>query len=146
MSEIFLSKPSLKVWPSGPEAEKAAPRLNRFANLYMSAKLPAWYMHLMLNVRQIGLDKGETWIDNNTDYLFIGIGETLRRLFWNGAFSTHGDFFRKILNHTISRWEPQQAVNLLCLARPSSCSSTQTTASSWVISRTCLAQPSGKRV
>ena len=62
----------------------------------MNAKLPAWYMHLMLSVRQIGLDKGKTWIDNNTGYWFSGIGKTLRRLFWNEAFSTHEDFFRKI--------------------------------------------------
>ena len=34
--------PTFNVWPSGPEAEKAAPRLNRLADLYMNEKLPAW--------------------------------------------------------------------------------------------------------
>ena len=69
------------MWPTGSEVEQAAPRPNRFANLYMNAELPAWYMHLVLSVRQIGLDKGKTWIDDNTDYRFIGDGETFFRLF-----------------------------------------------------------------
>ena len=95
MSNKFLSKPSSGVWTSGPEAEQAFPRPNQFANLYMNSKLPAWYMHLILSVRQIGLDKGKMRIDNNTDYRFIGIGENSRRLFFqNAAFSTHGDSLR----------------------------------------------------
>ena len=53
MSYRFLSALPSEVWPSGPEAKKAIPRLNRFANLYMNAKLLVWYMHLMLSVRQI---------------------------------------------------------------------------------------------
>ena len=48
----------------------------------------------VLSVRQVGLDKGKMRIDNNTDYLFIGIGEALRRLFWNVEFSTHGNCFK----------------------------------------------------
>ena len=54
----------------------------------MNAQLPAWYMHLILSVRQIGLNKGKTRIDGNGDYRFIGIGEKLRRLFWNVSFNT----------------------------------------------------------
>ena len=101
MSNRFLSALSSRVWPIGSEAEQAVPRLNHFANLYMNAKLPAWYMQLMLSVRQIGLDKGKKWIDNNTDYRFLGIGENLRRLFWNEAFNNHGKCFRTF-------FEPQQ--------------------------------------
>ena len=104
MRNRFLSALSTKKWPAGSEAEMAVPRLNRFLNLYMNAKLPAWYMQLMLSVRQIGLNKGKTWIDGNADYRFISIGETLRRLFWNEAFSTNGDYFRTSPNHTSSRW------------------------------------------
>ena len=101
MSNKFLSALSSRVWPSGSEAEQAVPRLNHFANLYMNAKLPAWYMQLMLSVRQIGLDKGKNWTDGNTDYRFIGIGENLRRLFWNVAFNSHGKCFQNF-------FEPQQ--------------------------------------
>ena len=68
MSNRFLLALSSRVWPIGSEAEQAVPSLNHFANLYMNAKLPAWYMHLVLYVRQIGLDKGKKWIGNNTDY------------------------------------------------------------------------------
>ena len=50
MSNKFLSALSSRVWPSGSEAEQAVPRLNHFANFNMNAKLPAWYMHLMLSV------------------------------------------------------------------------------------------------
>ena len=57
MRNRFLSTLSSEEWPSEPESEKAVPRPNRFANLYTNAKLPAWYMHLMLSVRQIGLHK-----------------------------------------------------------------------------------------
>ena len=44
MSNRFLLIFSSDVWPSGPEAEQAAPRLNHYADLYMNAQLPAWYM------------------------------------------------------------------------------------------------------
>ena len=74
MGNRFLSTLPSNVWPSGPEAEKAAPRPNHFANLFMNAKLPAWYMHLMLSARQIGPNKGKKWIKNKADYRFIGIG------------------------------------------------------------------------
>ena len=59
----------------------------------MNAELPAWNMHFVLSVRQIGLDKGKTCIHGNVYYLFIGREENLRRLFWGVGFNTQRGCF-----------------------------------------------------
>jgi len=76
---------------SDPHAKVVLDRLNKLGELYMNARLPGWFSALFMSVKQIGLDKGKKYQNTQQqDYRFIGIGESLRRLFWKNAYDNHG--------------------------------------------------------
>ena len=90
-----------KSWTNGSPESLVVHRLNLFGELYMNDKLPLWFSHKMMSVKQIGIDKKKIWTDGNTDYRFLGVGENVRRLFWNAAFKKSGGCFQQFA-------EPQQ--------------------------------------
>ena len=83
-------------YPPNSEAYHIIQRLNTFATLYMNRKLPPWYNLIMCRSLHQGVEKeGRLREDGTIDYRFLGVGETLRRLFWRAAYKDQGKCFKE---------------------------------------------------
>ena len=83
-------------YPPNSHAYHIIQRLNTFATLYMNRKLPPWFNLVMCRSLHKGIEKeGRFREDGSIDYRFLGVGESLRRLFWRAAYKDEGKCFKE---------------------------------------------------